>query len=150
MKLFIGIFGVLLISFKVGALPKASDFKEVGADEQEISSGENNKSLQKEEEAEKPKLEENEEILSGTVRVIRKIEMTEVFFKDIKDSYYIPSGSKYSSIYKALNESMKKGTQVSFKANTKSRRVISLESAPVKSPANGLDAKSTTPSGGSK
>jgi hypothetical protein len=139
MKLPIKVIGVLLMSFNAVALPKASDFKEVKVDEQEVSASE--------EETEKPKLNghlnDSEEILSGTVRVIRKIGMIEVFFKDLKESYYIPSGGQHSAIFKALDESRKKGTPVSFKANTKSRRVLSLETAPAKSPTtSGTDENS--------
>ncbi|HEY8270642.1 MAG TPA: hypothetical protein VIG33_07110 [Pseudobdellovibrionaceae bacterium] len=136
-------FGVLLISFKAGALPQASDFKEVGEEIQEVQE------VSKDEER-RPQLGENEKILSGTVRIIRKLEMTEVFFKDLNDSYYIPSGRGYSAIYKALEESSKKGTPVSFKANTKNRRVLSLESAPLKSPASVTQEKSTLSPNGSK
>ncbi|MGZ3743207.1 MAG: hypothetical protein ACXWRE_01995 [Pseudobdellovibrionaceae bacterium] len=138
---------VVLIGFKAGALPKASDFKEVGEDSPEIKEVE-------EKSSNPPVLSSEEAILSGTVRVIRKIDMTEAFFKDLKDSYFIPSGSKYSSIYKALDESMKKGTAVSFKANTKSRRILSVEMAPLKSPETSqeknIETKSSLPSNGSK
>lgn len=94
-----------------------TDFQEVGEEEDSV-----------EEEAEKkPVLGENEELLSGRVSVIRKLGSTEVFFKDLKDSYYIPSGAKNYSIYKAFEASSKKGNKVHFKANKKSRQVISLE-----------------------
>ncbi len=138
MKLLMGMLGVLLICDSVRALPNATDFKEVGEGNQEAIL-----------DTERPKASDNEELLSGTVRVIRKIEMTEVFFKDLKDSYYIPSGNKYSSIYKALDESMKKGTQVSFKANAKSRRILSLESTPAKKTTGEVEIKSSL-TGGSK
>lgn len=128
MKLLLGYgFFLFFCGIAKADLPKASDFKEVGEAE-EVSTP-------SEVAPEAAKLAASEQIFSGTVRVIRKIDMTEVFFKDLKDSYYIPSGSQYSSIYKALDESMKKGTAVGFKANTKSRRILSLESAPVKSPS---------------
>jgi hypothetical protein len=91
-------------------------------------------------EAAKPAFKENEQIKSGTVRVLRKLGMTEAFFKDLPDSYLIPSGPNYSGIYKALSESEKSGTPVSFKVNTKSRRILSLEEA-------GPGAAGTTNSG---
>jgi hypothetical protein len=90
----------------------------------------------------KPALKENEQIKSGTVRVLRKLGMTEAFFKDLPDSYLIPSGPSYSGIYKALSESEKSGTPVSFKVNTKSRRILSLEEA-----APGAEAAGATNSG---
>jgi len=74
-----------------------------------------------------PVLKKNEEILSGRVRVMRKIDRTEVFFLDLKDSYFLPGGSASSSLYKAFAESQKNGQAVTFKVNTKSRQVLSLE-----------------------
>lgn len=149
--------GVLLISFNLWALPKASDFKNVDEDETATSSDKSTeKSTDKTTTAEdeKSKLGENEEVVSGTVRVIRRIQMTEVFFKDLKDSYFIPSGSNYSSIYKACQESEKKGAPVGMKVNTKSRRILSLEQvAPTKSPATGaggVDATSSSGTSGNK
>ena len=83
-----------------------------------------------ESESEKPKLKDTEEVLTGTVTVMRKITLTEAFFKDLKESYYIPAGSKNYPIFKAFTESSKKGTAVTFKVNKKSRQVISMEDAP--------------------
>lgn len=105
------------------ALPAASDFKEIGEETSEEVSGEVSEEAA-------VKLEANEEVLSGTVRVLRKIGMTEVFFKDLKESYYIPSGRNYSSIFKACEDSAKKNSRISFKVNSKSRRILSLEQAP--------------------
>lgn len=140
---------VLLISFNLFALPKASDFKDVGSDEDAVT--EESDSNSSDSATAKPKMAENEELVSGTVRVIRKLSMTEVFFKELKDSYFIPSGAGYSAIYKACQESEKKGIQVGLKVNTKSRRILSVESSAVKSPATtgGAD-KGTSTSGGSK
>lgn len=121
------IVGVLTLGLQAGALPKASDFKEIGADEEaEVTTPDAAESTDL---AAKPPLAANEELVSGTVRVIRKMGMTEVFFKDLKDSYFIPSGANYSTIYKACQESEKKGQPVSFKVNSKSRRILSLEAA---------------------
>lgn len=85
---------------------------------------------------------EFEESLSGTVKLIRKIGMTEVFFTDLKESYFIPSGSKNYSIFKAFSESQKKGTKVSFKVNKKSRQVVDIEAPRAATP--GDDKKSGT------
>jgi len=121
---------ILLCSLNVLAKPKASDFKEViSGDESEVTEG----APAKEDEEPKVVLKDNEQILSGSVRVLRKIDKTEVFFKDLKDSYYISSGNNYSSLFKAFDQSQKDGKPVSFKVNTKSRQVLSLESAPAKS-----------------
>lgn len=99
-------------------LPKAADFVELSGSEKDT-----------EKDSVKETGKENEATLTGTVRVMRKIEHTEVFFKDLPDSYVIPSGNKYSSIYNAMTESQKNGTAVTFRANTKSRRVLSMEAA---------------------
>lgn len=109
------------------ALPAASDFKEIGEETSEEVSGEVSGEVSEEAAV---MLEANEEVLSGTVRVLRKIGMTEVFFKDLKESYYIPSGRNYSSIFKACEDSAKKNSRISFKVNSKSRRILSLEQAP--------------------
>jgi hypothetical protein len=123
---------ILLCSVNVLAKPKASDFKEViSQDETDVSQ----EAAASVEEEPKVVLKDNEQILSGSVRVLRKIDKTEVFFKDLKDSYYISSGTNYSSLFKAFDQSQKDGKAVSFKVNTKSRQVLSLESAPVKSPS---------------
>lgn len=140
--------GVLFLSFNLFALPKASDFKDVGAEEEgTVESGE---APSKETDAAKPRLGENEEMVSGTVRIIRKLDMTEVFFKDLKDSYFIPSGANYGSIFKACQESEKKGSPVGLKVNNKSRRILSVESSAAKSPAVGADTKSSSGKDGSK
>jgi hypothetical protein len=129
---------VLFLSFNTWAAEgkkKISDFKDVGGEDIEVTEKPTKGSTQDDAteaaaatvKDEKPALKENEEMLSGTVNVIRKLGMTEVFFKDLKDSYFIPSGSKNYSIYKAFEESNKKGNKVSFKANKKSRQVISIE-----------------------
>lgn len=90
-----------------------------------------------------PVLKKNEEILSGRVRVMRKIDRTEVFFLDLKDSYFLPGGSAYSSLYRAFAESQKNGQAVTFKVNTKSRQVLSLEE-------NKSKTQPTTPATGSQ
>jgi hypothetical protein len=141
--------GVLFFSFNLFALPKASDFKDVGSEDESATEDSNTKTTSSE--GAKPAMAENEELVSGTVRVIRKLTMTEVFFKDLKDSYFIPSGMNYSSIYKACQESEKKGSPVGLKVNTKSRRILSVESSAVKSPAaGGAESKTTSGSGGTK
>jgi hypothetical protein len=140
--------GVLFVGYSAFALQKASDFKEVGVEDEAVSesSGKMNST-----EAAKAQLGENEQLVSGTVRVIRKLEMTEVFFKDLKDSYFIPSGNQYNSIFKACQESEKKGSPVGLKVNTKSRRILAIESSAVKNPAGGgTEIKSSSGASGSK
>lgn len=107
----------------------ASDFKEVESADDVAATVKIEKSAEGDSAADTESKKNPDEVsLSGTVNVIRKISVTEVFFKDLKDSYVIPSGSQHSQIYKALEESRKKGTPVSFRANSKSRRIVSIES----------------------
>ncbi len=141
--------GALLIGFNALATQKGSDFKEVGL-EDEVVSEKSDKSSSTEV-AKPPQLGENEELVSGTVRVVRKLEMTEVFFKDLKDSYFIPSGGQYSSIFKACQDSEKKGVMIGLRVNTKSRRILAVESSAIKSPAaGGAESKSSQGPAGTK
>jgi hypothetical protein len=119
-----------------GSAKKSGGFVEIGegADDGAADSS-------TEDTAAKPALKDNEQVLSGTVRVMRKNGLTEVFFKDLPESYFVPSGVGYSSLYKSLAESEKKGTAVSFKVNTKSRRILSLEDS-----ASSTDGKAAAPS----
>lgn len=143
---FLGVF-VLLFSLSVSAKDKSGGFTEVhSSDESDVESSSDAETSSSESEP-KVVLKEDEEILSGTVRIIRKIDNTEVFFKDIKDSYIIPSGSGYSTIFKAMEQSQKKGSAVSFKANTKSRRVLSMESSKAKSATASKAAESNLKEG---
>jgi len=143
---------VLVLSLHAAAdTKKVSDFKEVGGEDSdagEVSKAE--AQSEKENKVGRPSLKENEEVMSGTVNVIRKIDMTEVFFKDLKESYFIPSGSKNYSIYKAMEQSQKKGTKISFKVNTKSRRIVDLSEAPTPDKAPASTTESTDASKGSK
>jgi len=137
--------GVLFVSLQLLALPKASDFKELGTEDEHEETAATATSAA---ESTKPATNENEELVSGTVRIIRKIEMTEVFFKDLKDSYFIPSGANYGSIYKACQESEKKGSRVGLKVNKKTRRILSVESSAIKNPAtSGAETKSSGTAG---
>ncbi|WP_413287523.1 hypothetical protein [Bdellovibrio sp. HCB337] len=129
---FLGVL-VLILSLSAFAKDKNAGFKEVhSSDESSTETSSDSEAASTKEEEPKVVLKENEEILSGTVRIIRKIDETEVFFKDIKDSYFIPSSPSHNAIFKALSESQKKGTSVSFKANTKTRRIVSMESGKTK------------------
>jgi len=145
---FFVLLAVLSLSCHLYALPKASDFKDVGGDESSVAE----ETADATGDSAKPQLAEGESLVSGTVRVIRKLNMTEVFFKDLKDSYFIPSGGEYNSIYKACQESEKKGIAVGLKVNTKSRRILSVESSAVKGPATGsaTDSKASSGAAGSK
>jgi hypothetical protein len=124
---------ILLLSLSTFAAgkKKITDFQPVGDDDSENSETADAKKIAESIKEVKPKLNDNEETLTGTVSVMRRNNnMTEAFFKDLKESYFVPSGSKNYEVFKALQDSSKKGTKVTFKANKKSRQVISLEDAP--------------------
>jgi len=103
---------------------KGSGFVEIGDEAEDAA--ESAEIAEKKEE--KPALKDTEEILSGTVKIMRKNGLTEAFFKDLKESYFIPSGAMNHTIFKAFEASSKTGKKVTFKANKKSRQVLSLES----------------------
>jgi hypothetical protein len=134
-------------------LPKAGDFVELGDAEQsgDTDKGAEGAATKDSKEAKAAlKAKDSEQVLTGTVRVLRKITSTEAFFTDLPDSYMIPSGNGYYSIYKAFTESQKKGTPVSFRVNTKSRRVLSLEDAPEKPAVSGTKTPDSSTERGSK
>lgn len=116
--------------YKALAKELGSDFKEVLSEDDAPGGSEKDPAKNSQESVQASSLKENEALLSGHVRVMRKIDKTEVFFKDLKDSYIIPSGSSYGGLFKAFEQSQKKGTTVHFKANIKTRQILSLESAP--------------------
>jgi hypothetical protein len=124
---------------------KPSDFKSVGDDDDSADAAKDAAASVKDE---KPVLSDNEEIQTGTVSVIRKNGLNEVFFKDLKESYFIPSGSKNYGIYKAFMDAQKKTSKVTFRANKKSRQVISMEDASADPKNKSPDAGAL--SGGSK
>ncbi|RYZ78932.1 MAG: hypothetical protein EOP06_28145 [Proteobacteria bacterium] len=116
---------------------KPSDFKPVGDDvdsKVEVQSKKKPKdaadaNTEEPVDEKKPELKPNEEMISGTVNVIRKITMTEVFFKDLKESYFIAPGSASYGVFRALEQSRKTGKPVAMKVNKKSRQIISIDEA---------------------
>lgn len=64
------------------------------------------------------------ETISGVVRLIRTSPQTEVFFKDLKNSYIIPKDSQHNKIYEACLQSSKTGKPVTLQVDPKSRRVL--------------------------
>ena len=77
--------------------------------------------------------------ITGTVRIIRANPVTEVFFKDLKDSVVIPANSKHNQIYEACEESRKKGQPVHLQIDPVSRNVIGLPSAQTPQNTNGKE-----------
>lgn len=65
------------------------------------------------------------ESFSAAVNVIRKIDRVEVVFRN-GESYYLPSGSKYSQIYNACLESERTGQAISVTVNPKTRIILSV------------------------
>jgi hypothetical protein len=85
--------------------------------------------------------------ITGIVRLIRASPVTEVFFKDLKDSAIIPYSSKHNAIYEACEESRKKGTPVKLVIHPISREVIGFPEKADPSPVKDSSAGSGLPEG---
>lgn len=64
--------------------------------------------------------------ISGVVRAVRGFPITEVFFKDKKDSYFIDPTSSHDQIMNACLQSSRDGSSVSLRVDPVSRHVYSL------------------------
>lgn len=64
--------------------------------------------------------------ISGVVRAVRGFPVTEVFFKDKKDSYFIDPTSSHDQIMNACLQSSRSGSSVSLRVDPISRHVYSL------------------------
>jgi hypothetical protein len=64
--------------------------------------------------------------VSGVVRAVRGYPTTEVFFKDLKDSYFIDPTSEHDEIMKACLQSSRDGKAVSLRVDPTTRHVYSL------------------------
>lgn len=76
--------------------------------------------------------------VSGVVRLIRSSPQTEIFFKDLKQSYIIPKTSQHNKIYEACLQSSKTGKAVALQVDPVSRRVLAISNQT----ASGSDPKS--------
>ncbi|MBX3040870.1 MAG: hypothetical protein KF789_09215 [Bdellovibrionaceae bacterium] len=77
------------------------------------------------EDSEAPAKPAGGESFSAAVNVIRKIDRVEVVFRN-GESYYLPSGSRYSEIYNACLESERTGKAISVTVNPKTRIIQSV------------------------
>jgi hypothetical protein len=64
--------------------------------------------------------------ISGVVRAVRGFPVTEVFFKDQKDSYFIDPTSTHDQIMNACLRSSRDGKSVSLRVDPVTRHVYSL------------------------
>lgn len=64
---------------------------------------------------------------TGKPRLIRTQDITEVFFRDLRDSYVIHSDSKHNRYYKVFDEASKLDQSVTFRADPRSRRILAVE-----------------------
>lgn len=69
------------------------------------------------------------EKISGTVRIVRRGEQTEVFFKELPGVYTIAPNSAHNQVLQKCLESQKTGKGVSFLVESESRRIIGLGEA---------------------
>ena len=65
--------------------------------------------------------------LSGTPRMVRKIGKTEVFFKDLKESYFIPSGLAHNRVLSTVQKAIKNNSPIRFRAHGVSRDILTIE-----------------------
>jgi len=71
--------------------------------------------------------------ISGIVRVIRGSPETEVFFKDLKESYVIPVNDSHNEIMEACLKSSRDNQPIHLTVDPISRRILSLSDAGSKS-----------------
>lgn len=90
--------------------------------------------------------------LSGIPRFIRGSPQTEVFFKDLKDSFIIPHNDSHNRILKAFIDAQKTGKPVNFRADPKVRVILGLSevTAPAAVDAPSAPAVTAPPNGGGK
>lgn len=68
--------------------------------------------------------------ISGTPRLIRQMPETEVFFKDLPQSYFIPRTSSHNRIFDAVMKAQKAGKAISLKVDPKSRQIVDTADGP--------------------
>lgn len=81
------------------------------------------------EEVEKPKTLNDfpGETYTGTPRLIRQNEITEVFFRDLNNSYVIHNDSRHNRFFKVFEEGASQNRPVSFRADPYSRRITAVD-----------------------
>lgn len=106
---------------------KSNGAKEISSEKEDPRDSYSTKQVSKKNDFSKSREEEVQ--LAGQPKIIRNMGKLEVFFKDLSDSYFIPSGNKQYEINKIFEQAIKKGTIVSFKAGKKSRQIIEASSS---------------------
>ncbi len=79
----------------------------------------------------------NEGQISGTPRLIRSQPETEVFFRDLNQSYIIPKDNRHNKIFEAVSKAIKTKSKVTLEVDPKSRRILGL-------PEDGASSKTET------
>lgn len=64
---------------------------------------------------------------TGVPRLIRQDPMTEVFFRDLKESYVIHTDSKHNANFKVFDEASRANRPVTFRADPVSRRILVVD-----------------------
>lgn len=67
------------------------------------------------------------ETLTGIPRLIRQDSLTEVFFRDLNQSYVIHQDSKHNRYYKIFDDGSRSNKPVTFRADPYSRRILAVE-----------------------
>lgn len=65
--------------------------------------------------------------VSGTPRLMRALDETEVFFSELNQSYVIPQGEQHNPFFFAMEKALKERRKISFKVDPQSHRILSVE-----------------------
>lgn len=72
----------------------------------------------------------------GKPRLVRGSPRTEVFFVDLRDSYWIAEDQQHNAFQKAFLEGIRKDKPVGFTADIKTRRVLAVDGVARPVPVN--------------
>lgn len=64
--------------------------------------------------------------VSGTPRLVRSLQKTEVFFSDLNKSYFIPEGDSHNEVMAKFLKGIKAKKPMSFQAHPVSRDILRL------------------------
>lgn len=74
-------------------------------------------------------------VLKGKPRLVRASPRTEVFFSDLRESYWILEDQQHNAFQRAFLEGIRKDKPVGFTADVKTRRVLSVNGVETAPPA---------------
>lgn len=84
---------------------------------------------------------------SGIPRLVRSSPRTEVFFTDLKDSYWIAQDSKHNILMKEFMDAAKKNKSISFQFDEDSRKIISTSNNALKETMPTVNIETTESTG---